>query len=321
MTEPERLTGQQAQQATKNLVEREIVLAGEGGDAWFGEGDGSFYLVYGGWAFTPPEEDDPAFRGTALRFPDRASRDRYMREEGPMDAYRSRGWMVEPPGFPATSMHGIGALVLSACTGWLRDLSEAGTNCSDLKESDLQAALFERMTNASGLRKELDIQSKGDQPGAIPGWNPGGVDLVVDSDDGDVWIELKWAKSYGTLFNCLWDAAKLAGAVRAGAAAGGFLVAGAPASEWEKDHPYHDLFTFHSWESGSIVEEFSKDWLGWLDENEDTFPTEVVDPIQILPVGYVRGGADDWEIRVARVIAPGNSTIAITRADLEAGTA
>lgn len=309
MTEPERLTGPEAHQATRDLAEREIVLAGEGGDAWFGEGDGSFYLVYGGWALAPPGDDDPDFQGTALRFSDRASRDRYMREEGPMDAYRSRGWMVEPPGFATTSMQGIGALILSACTGWLWDLSESDTHCSDLKEADLQAALFERMSNASGLRKELDIQGKGDQPGAIPGWNPGGVDMVVDSDEGNVWIELKWAKSYGTLFNCLWDAAKLAGAVRAGAAAGGYLVAGGPASEWEKDHPYHGLFNFHTWEDGAIVKNFAKDWQGWLDENENTFPTEVVDPIQILPVGYVRGGPDDWEIRVARVTSPGTQTV------------
>ena len=240
-----------------------------------------------------------------------------MREEGPMEAYRVRGWMVEPPGFPGTSMLGIGGLILAACTAWLRDLSNKGDDCSDLKEADLQVALSERLSGSSELRRELDIREKRDQPGAIPGWNPGGVDIVVDSDDGDVWIELKWAKSFGTLFNCLWDAAKLAGAVRAGAAAGGYLVAGAPASEWEKDHPYHGLFNFHSWEDGAIVKDFVKDWRGWREENQNTFPAEVVDPIQILPFGFVRGGPDDWEIRVARVVAPGEAVMALSDLGME----
>ena len=313
MSEPERLIGKEAEAATKDLPEREVVLGGEGSSAWFKEGDGFYYLVYGGWAFPSPDgDDDPLFEGSALRFRDRASRDRYMREEGPMDAYRARGWMVEPPGLLESSISGVGSLILSACQGWMRDLSESGTKGATLKEADLQKALFKRMSSDSELRRELDVRKKHDQPGAIPGWNPGGVDLVVDSDDGDVWVELKWAKSYGTLFNCLWDAAKLAGAVRSGAAVAGYLVAGAPAAEWEKDHPYGGLFTFHTWEGGSIVREFAKDWRGWRDENPSTFPTEVVDPIQILPIGFVRGGADDWEIRVARVIAPGEATFPVT---------
>jgi hypothetical protein len=309
MTEPETLTGPEAKQALEGVVEREIVLVAEGGEAWCAEGDGSFYFVFGGWAFATPGDDEREFRGSVLRFPDRASRDEWMRLNTPMDVYRMRGWTVEPPGASNQSVFGVGGLILSAAGSWLADLAERRTECSSLKEADLQKALHERIANHSNLTKELSVQAKGDAPGAIPGWNPGGVDLVVDSDDGPVWVELKWAKSYGTLFNCLWDAAKLAGAVRSGAAVGGYLVAGAPASEWEKDHPYQDLFTFHSWEDGSIVTSFAKDWTGWLEENPKTFPSEVVDPIQILPFGFVRGGPDDWEIRVARVVSPGNLTL------------
>lgn len=314
MTEPETLTGPEAQQAIEGIVERELVLMAEGGEAWCAEGDGSYYFVFGSWAFATPGDDEREFGGSALRFPDRASRDEWMRWNAPGEAYRIRGWTVEPPGASNPSMLGVGGVILAATGGWLRDLSESGTDCSSLKEADLQKALHERIAHHSRLTKELPIQTKGDSPGAIPGWNPGAVDLVVDSDEGPVWVELKWAKSYGTLFNCVWDAAKLAGAVRAGAAVGGYLVAGAPASEWEKDHPYQGLFTFHSWEDGSIVTSFAKDWRGWLEENPDTFPSEIVDPIQILPVGFVRGGPDDWEIRVARAVAPGASTVAATEA-------
>lgn len=316
MTEPERLTGEEAREATSDLAEREMVLAAEGGSAWCGEGGGGYFFVFGDWAFAPPGDEDRDFQGSALRFPDRASRDQWMREHAPMDSYLIRGWTVEPPGTSTSSMLGVGGLILSAAEGWLRDLSEAETDCSSLKEADLQKALFERMANHSTLRKELDIQSRDDLPGAIPGWNPGGVDLVVDSEEGPVWVELKWAKSYDTLFNCLWDAAKLAGAVRAEAAIGGYLVAGAPASEWAKDHPYQDLFTFHTWEDGSIVSSFPSSWRGWMKENEDTFPSEIVDPVQILPFGFVRGGPDDWEIRVARVVAPGEVTVDLSSLDL-----
>ena len=307
----ERLTGEAAQEVIEGLREKELVLQVEGGEGYYGEDDESFYVFYPGFAFELPEEDED-LAVSALRFPDRASRDSYMRDKagGILEAV---GRLSGHSGSLDGSKLGVGGQILDASGSWLKELAASGVFCADLKESDFQVALFERMGEASGVRRELGIQRKGGRPGAIPGWDPGAVDLVAESDDGPVWIELKWAKSFGTLFNCLWDAAKLAGAVRSGAACAGYLAAGAPVVEWEKDHPYRDLFTFHSWEDGSIATgRHGKSWQGWLDENPATFPTELVDPIQILPTGYVRGGSDDWEVRVVRVTAPGSESVQLS---------
>lgn len=70
---------------------------------------------------------------------------------------------------------------------------------------------------------------------AVPTWPAGGVfDVsVLRADGGRALFELKWwgaspAKRYETL----WDACKLASAVRHGLAAEAYLVAGAPAAVW-----------------------------------------------------------------------------------------
>jgi hypothetical protein len=305
MDEPERLTGEQAREVIASLREREAVLAGEGGEAIFGESDGAFYLVYPGFAYELPDEDED-LGPSALRFPDRASRNAYMREGNPMEAYKARGWMVAPPGFPDSSALGISGQILAGCAKWMRELSEASTNCADLQESDFQKALLGRLKETLSVEPEVDVRGKEDQDGRIPGWNPGWVDLIAESDEGDAWIELKWAKDYSTLSNCLWDAAKLAGAVRSESAAVGYLVAGAPASEWEGSHPYGRLFTFQEWDGSSLVDAHPASWRRWHRENVNTFPRQIADVVQILPIGFVRGGPDDWEIRMARVTAPGN---------------
>ena len=317
MTEPERLTGDQAREAIASLREKEVVVAAEGGEGWIGEDDEAFYFFYPGFAFELPVDDED-LSPSALRFPDRESRDAYLREGPPMEALRARGWLVCPPGFTDNSALGVGGQLLAASADWLKELSETDTECGSLDERDFQKALLGCLEQSLSVRQEVGVQGEGDEDGPIPGWNPGRVDLIADADNKEVWIELKWAKEAKTLSNCLWDAAKLAGAIRSKAATVGYLVAGAPASEWEKDHPYQGLFTFHSWEGRSIVEDpYRSSWLGWLNEKERTFPSEIVDPIQVLPFGYVRGGPDDWEVRVARITAPGSATISTTRADLE----
>jgi hypothetical protein len=316
MNEPERLTGDQAQEVIRSLREKEVVIAGEGGEAIFGENDDGFYLCYPGFAFELPDEDED-LSPSVLRFVDRESRNAHMRDTSPMEAYRARGWLVTPPGFPDSSALGIGGYLLAGCADWLRELTNNSTNCADLQESDLKKALLGRLRETLSVESEVDVRGTEDQDGRIPEWNPGWVDLIAESDDGDAWIELKWAKDYSTLSNCLWDAAKLAGAVRAKAAAAGYLVAGAPAGEWEGSHPYGGLFTFQEWAGSSLVDAHPTSWRRWRRENIDTFPRQIVDPVQILPMGYVRGGPDDWEIRIARVTAPGSKMTPMTELGFE----
>jgi hypothetical protein len=151
----------------------------------------------------------------------------------------------------------------------------------------------------------------------LGGWpGVGSLDIEISSASGPVWAELKWAKTADYLFNCLWDAAKLARAVRDGVASAGYLVAGAPVSEWAKGSAYSILFDFSAYPGDSIVTsnpKFENCWRGWRKENTGTYPEQLAAPIFTWPEGEVEmrpdEGGEPWSIRVARVTAPGDETV------------
>jgi hypothetical protein len=140
--------------------------------------------------------------------------------------------------------------------------------------------------------------------------------LEIQTDGPPAWVELKWAKQVGTLHNCLWDAAKLACAVRDGVASVGYLVAGAPAEEWAKQSPYTRLFGFSSHSGDSIAADYEPSFRGWLAENENTYPKILATPVCTAPVGevdQVDAGGTSWVVRVARVFSHGSQTFEAPR--------
>lgn len=322
MNEPERITGDPAREVSNRLENKVQVAAFEGGSMYCGEADGAFFLVSSdGFAELIADEFDEDLSTVARKFPDRASRDQYLREGNAMEAYRSRGWTTSPPGFSVPTVDGVESQLLLAVETWLSRMGEEGTDSASLEERDMQEALFELLGSDLKVRSELDIRKKADVAGAIPGWDPGGVDLVIDSLRGPIWAELKWSdKASNGLEHCLWDAAKLAGAVRARSAVAGYLIAGFPRSVWENTGTYarvSDLFSFSSWEDGTIVSDFPSTWSYYRRGNQKTFPRQVVSPIVTIPVGWVGSRLDDWEVRVARVLAPGSATVPLDEIDLD----
>ena len=138
----------------------------------------------------------------------------------------------------------------------------------------------------------------------------GHVDVAVSAHSPmpDALIELKWGG--GTLWNCVWDAAKLALAVRVQAGRSGFLIAGAPARAWEKPERGAELFG----DSASEIEDFLEahaDLFAFWRKDILTRPRRLPTPVKTSAVARVpmAVGGEPWELRCSRVDAPGEWSV------------
>ena len=127
----------------------------------------------------------------------------------------------------------------------------------------------------------------------------GCVDLALRDDRSTALVELKWGA--GTLYNCVWDAAKLASAVARGACDAGYLVAGAPTAEWESA-PGAALFLDAEWESAELLSSYRRHWNFWFADvttHPRRLPARVkTEAIAAQPM-RIHGSA--WELRCASV--------------------
>ncbi|MFA9269952.1 MAG: hypothetical protein ACEQSX_04225, partial [Baekduiaceae bacterium] len=105
-------------------------------------------------------------------------------------------------------------LLLAAVRSWVSAAEEERIDPGALQERHAQAAVFEQLDELTKPIKQVGVN------GTMPHWQRvGRVDLAVPGPEGQaVWVEWKWTRSASTLHNCLWDAAKVASGVRAGAA-------------------------------------------------------------------------------------------------------
>lgn len=240
-----------------------------------------------------------------------------LNDRGAASVIFSRGWAIRPV-FESTKSgeaESMGGHLLAASGSWLRSMGEEGTDLASLREGDFEHGLRDALAELRDTARQVRLKGSETREPVLKGWpGVGDLDIQIASDDGPVWAELKWAKSAGTLSNCLWDAAKLACAVRDGAAVAGYLVAGAPVSEWEKEVDYASLFNFSGFSGDSIFtfnSGFAKCWRDWCEENKNTYPVNIATPICTWPEGQVvarNSTGEPWAIRVARVTAPGDST-------------
>ena len=165
----------------------------------------------------------------------------------------------------------------------------------DLKHA-LQASLEEKL---AGLELEptehqLDLE----------GWpKVGNVDLAIAvPDDLPILIELKWGAE--TLYNCAWDAVKLALALSEGATRLAYLVAGGPVSEWSAGVPGSELFGVDTeWITAEFMGRHASGFAKWRREVEtrprrlpDTFRSVGHEPVPV----QIDGGR--WELRWAEIV-------------------
>jgi hypothetical protein len=100
----------------------------------------------------------------------------------------------------------------------------------------------------------------------VPDWpGVGPVDLSLLNADGSpaAFLELKWGA--GTLYNCVWDLPKMAVALARGLAPCAYLVAGAPAAEWEGGEG-SELFGSADWAASELLTRYAHLWKFWRKE-------------------------------------------------------
>ena len=312
-----KLTGSGADAPRERATNMEVFLTAEGGMKWSAMVDGK-PVISNSDAFAS-EVGRPDLAATVEVFETVRDRAASLNKSGLCDAIHGRGFAMDGSGFGPESdvFNKSGALLLSAARQWLEKLADESIGLETLAERHLEAGLLEEVSVHRDAQKQVHLKRTAERPAVLEGWpGVGSLDLEFASKDGPVWAELKWAKSADYLFNCLWDTAKLARAVRNGVASAGYLVAGAPVSEWEKRVDYAEVFNFSGFDGASVTNltpRFAACWDGWRRKNRETYPEELPCPVCTWPEGEVRSenvaGREPWAIRVARVTAPGSSTV------------
>jgi hypothetical protein len=204
-------------------------------------------------------------------------------------------------------------LLLAGVRSWAEEAEEAGADPSAMKEIDFEKALLPHLRHLdASARNQVTLRETTRQSAMLDQWpGVGSLDIAVDVSSGPVWVELKWAKEADTLHNCTWDAAKLARAVRDRKASYGYLLAGAPVSEWDQELRCSGLFGVSTHLEDSIVSGYGEKWWPrFAKESQAAYPRLLPCPIITVPVGRVVVRSPkgvDWQVRLARVEAPGEA--------------
>ena len=144
-------------------------------------------------------------------------------------------------------------LLLHGLRGWASAFERSDGDPMATTEVAFEKTLVLHLAELVGARRQINVKEQ------MTGWpGVGSLDIELAETDPQTWVELKWAKAAGTLFNCLWDVGKLAQAICEGRAAYGYLVAGAPVAEWRKDTPYRRLFGVSCHLDGALVTQYER---------------------------------------------------------------
>lgn len=241
-----------------------------------------------------------------------------LNERGAASAIHSRGWAIKPIGqvLQSSAAEDMGGHLLVAARRWMDTMATESVDLASLTEGKFELGLLEALKVTCVARRQVTLKGSSSRAPVLSGWpGVGGLDIEIQADKGVAWAELKWAKSSNVLHNCLWDAAKVARAVRDGVATSGYLVAGAPVSVWAENVDYAGVFDFSGFSDDSIMTKsprFESCWRKWNRENVNTYPVDLPTPICTWPEGEVKcenEAGEPWAIRVARVTAPGVNEI------------
>ncbi len=317
MNEGGRIAGAQAVELNGRATEVETFFIAEGGSWSHAMIDGKFALISSNMFAAEIDEESDGL--TVRLFESPADRAGYLNELGVASAIQDRGFATQNSAYRDLEgqPNAADAALLAAASDWFQEIDKTSTPLEKLQERHLENGLLEKLGDTHKARKQINLKKSAERPAVLNGWpGVGSLDLELQTPTGTAWAELKWAKSADYLYNCLWDAAKLATAVREGAADTGYLVAGAPVSAWTEEIDYAKVFEFSGFEKGSITnfnERFASRWDGWRRENANTYPSEIADPVCTWPEGQVSSanphGFEPWIIRVARVTSPGSETV------------
>ena len=182
---------------------------------------------------------------------------------------------------------------------------QSNARASPLVERDLEVC-FAAALKQAGDEANADVRVSPQRSVQLHEWpRVGRCDLHVDvraDEDWDALFELKWGAD--TLYNCVWDLAKTACAVAAGESARGYLVAGAPETDWTAPVSGAEIFASSSRRAATLFEQYPKLWAKWANDVK-TRPvqlpswivTRVVAAVPLLVLN------NSWQLRCVEVTA------------------
>jgi hypothetical protein len=168
-------------------------------------------------------------------------------------------------------------------------------------EADLERELVAAL---SGCANGWDVSAQ--HPITMDGWRKARpVDVAITFRDAPpVLIELKCGK--GTLYNCAWDAVKLALALAEGRTRGlAYLIAAAPTSDWQGEVEGSEIFTLgEDWRAEEFLERYAKHFDFWRVDVPTTGPRRLPERFHTFEFEEIEGfevEGQPWEIHTGAV--------------------
>jgi hypothetical protein len=170
------------------------------------------------------------------------------------------------------------------------------------QQADCHAALVARLSdNPYGLAvRDTQLPVGKMLAPKFPGL--GGVDLTIEREGSpQTLIELKLGTD--TLWNCAWDLAKLALALRQGIAERAFMVGGAPVARWDRERQGPELFAPYRWPTEVFLARYRNCFRLWQPPQPKRLPSEL--RVEAIDRVEFESGGERWEMRVIEVVDDG----------------
>jgi hypothetical protein len=178
-----------------------------------------------------------------------------------------------------------------------------------IREQELEDALVAsyraEAIPRSSIARQVPLSLKGFQ-------GVGNCDVGVSLDDEGlpILLELKWG--VGKLYNCAWDAVKLALALCEKAASEAYLIAGAPLTDWESAQRGSELFSSQEWGTSDFIAFYAKEFAFWRSDVK-TRPEILPERFAVSKVSQadLKVAGAGWSLRSSRVSMQGSGVVSV----------
>lgn len=163
-------------------------------------------------------------------------------------------------------------------------------------EKDVELALEAAIAKAGGsVQRQLPIK--------LASWHGqlGPIDLGLRKDDVLCGIEVKCGGS--ALWNCAWDAAKLATALAERKLDGAFLVAALSREHWTSRVEGIELFESREWTAEGLVSRYERRFAFWREDIQN-YPKQLADRWWIVEREFatLELAGELWDIHIAEIV-------------------
>lgn len=183
------------------------------------------------------------------------------------------------------------------------ELAQLGLDPSArVRERDLADSLARNLSGAIAERKLH-----------VPGWDPqpGNVDVFTRDKDGlpDLVIETK-LKDDNSIFECLWDMAKVLSLATESSVSGAYLVTGTTAANWRRPVACAELFENGRHDLVGTIRHYGDWWVKYILGDSTGRPQAVPDLMDVrrVAVADYELNSERWELRAIHITAAPEAT-------------